>query len=137
VAFVERGGMTAAVMQALTWSLLGDATEVALIALCLDSLGIHVGLATSAVVFASLNLAMALPSTPGQVGVFEAGAGLGLMMAGLPGEVAVAFALLYRLMLWLPVTLAAGAVWLARKANAGGWSTPVGFTTGAGAGSSR
>jgi uncharacterized membrane protein YbhN (UPF0104 family) len=137
VAFVERGGMTAAVMQALTWSLLGDATEVALIALCLDSLGIHVGLATSAVVFASLNLAMALPSTPGQVGVFEAGAGLGLMMAGLPGEVAVAFALLYRLMLWLPVTLAAGAVWLARKANAGGWSTPVGFTTGARAGSPR
>ena len=118
VPFVERGGMTAAVLRALAWSLLGDATEIALIALCLDGLGIHAGFATGAVVFASLNLVVALPSTPGQVGVFEAGAGLGLVMAGLSAEVAVAFALLYRLVLWLPVTVAAGLVWLARRPGA-------------------
>ena len=117
VPFVERGGMTAAVLESLAWSLLGDATEVALIALCLDSLGIQVGFATYAVVFASLNLVVALPSTPGQVGVFEAGAGLGLVMAGLSGEVAVAFALLYRLVLWLPVTVASGLVWVARRSD--------------------
>ncbi|HWL87507.1 MAG TPA: lysylphosphatidylglycerol synthase transmembrane domain-containing protein [Polyangiaceae bacterium] len=97
------------------WSLLADGLEVALIYVCLRSLGISGGLQASLTVLAAVNLAIALPSTPGNVGVLEAGAALGLIAVGVPRESAIAFALLYRFVQWLPVTLAGAAVWWVRR----------------------
>ena len=101
-------------LKALGWSVLADGAEVALIAVCLGSLGIHASLPMSVAVLAGVNLAIALPSTPGHLGVFEAGAAVGLLFAGVSGEVAVSFALLYRIVQWVPVTLAAGILELVR-----------------------
>jgi len=102
---------------ALFWSLLADAGESALIALCLASLGVIPTLPMVVTVLASVNVAISLPSTPGQVGTFEAGATVGLLLAGLPSDVAVGFALVYRLVQWLPVTIAAGVLWLLRSSH--------------------
>lgn len=67
----------------------------------------------------ALNLAIALPSTPGQLGAFEAGAVLGLKMAGVPSEQALAAALVYHVVQALPVTLLGlGGLRLAREAEA-------------------
>ena len=96
-------------------SLVADGMEVALIYVCLRSLGIPGGLKMSLTVLAAVNLAIALPSTPGNLGALEAGAALGLIALGVPREPAVAFALLYRCVQWLPVTLAGAAVWWIRR----------------------
>jgi len=98
----------------LVWSLLADFGEIALIAVCLASLGIVPTLAMAVTVLASVNVAIALPSTPGHVGTFEAGATVGLLLVGVPSEIALGFALIYRLVQWLPVTIAAGILWLLR-----------------------
>jgi uncharacterized membrane protein YbhN (UPF0104 family) len=57
-------------------------------------------------VLLSLNLAIAVPSTPAQVGAFELGASAPLALLGVPPERALAFALLYHVMQALPTTLA-------------------------------
>lgn len=101
-------------LKAFGWSVLADGAEVALIAVCLGSLGIHASVTMSVAVLASVNLAIALPSTPGHLGVFEAGAAVGLLYAGVSGDVAVSFALLYRIVQWVPVTLVAGILELVR-----------------------
>jgi uncharacterized membrane protein YbhN (UPF0104 family) len=100
---------------ALVWSLASDAVEVALVALCLHGLGLPSGWLPSVTVFTAVNLAIALPSTPGNLGTLEAGAALPLIAMGVPHDSAVAFALVYRVVQWVPVTLAGAAllVWRA------------------------
>ena len=88
--------------------------EVAIIAVCLHGLGLPAGLGPSVTVFACVNLAIVLPSTPGNVGAQEAGAALALIALGVDRETAVAFALVYRAVQWLPVTLAGAIVWARR-----------------------
>jgi uncharacterized membrane protein YbhN (UPF0104 family) len=100
---------------ALGWSLLADGLEVALILLCIRSLGISGGVRESLTVLATVNLAIALPSTPGNLGTLEAGAALGLVASGVPRDSAIAFALLYRCVQWVPVTLAGALVWWLRR----------------------
>jgi uncharacterized membrane protein YbhN (UPF0104 family) len=100
---------------ALGWSLLADGLEVALILLCIRSLGISGGVHEGLTVLATVNLAIALPSTPGNLGTLEAGAALGLVASGVPRESAIAFALLYRCVQWVPVTLAGALVWWLRR----------------------
>jgi uncharacterized membrane protein YbhN (UPF0104 family) len=51
-----------------------------------------------------VNVAIAIPSTPGQVGVFEAGAVIVLGTLGVGRSEALAFALLYHAVHVLPVT---------------------------------
>ncbi len=99
---------------ALGWALAADAAEIAIIAVCLHGLGLAAGLLPSVAVFAGVNLAIALPSTPANVGAFEAGAALPLVALGTDRSAAVAFALVYRAVQWLPVTLAGTAVWARR-----------------------
>jgi len=103
------------VAQAVLWSFSADGFEVALIAVCLASVGIPATLTTSLAVLAAVNLAILLPSTPGQIGTLEAGASLGLVLMGTPSNAAIGFALLYRCMQWVPVTIAAGLVWAFRR----------------------
>ena len=51
-----------------------------------------------------MNLAIAIPSTPGHLGALEAGASLGLIAVGVDRESALAFALVYRVVQWVPVS---------------------------------
>lgn len=99
---------------ALVWSILADAVEVALIAVCLVALGQDAAPTTCLTVFGAVNLAIALPSTPGNIGALEAGAALPLMAMGVDREAAIAFALVYRVVQWVPVTLLGAAIWLSR-----------------------
>ena len=98
----------------LAWSLVADAVEIAIVGVCLQGLGLPAGLVTSVTVFASVNLAIALPGAPGNLGALEAGAALPLIALGVNADAAVAFALVYRAVQWLPVTLAGGVVWARR-----------------------
>jgi uncharacterized membrane protein YbhN (UPF0104 family) len=92
------------------WALVSDALEVAVVAACLQGVGAPAGLVPSVAVFAAVNLAIAVPSTPGNVGAQEAGASLALMATGVDRDTAVAFALVYRAAQWLPTTLLGAAL---------------------------
>jgi len=111
---LARRGELVSLAFSLVWSLLADSAEIALIAVCLASLGIVPTLAMAVTVLASVNVAIALPSTPGHVGTLEAGATVGLVLVGVPSEIVLGFALVYRLVQWLPITIAAGILWLLR-----------------------
>jgi uncharacterized membrane protein YbhN (UPF0104 family) len=95
----------------LAWSLVADAVEIAVIAVCLRGVGLNDGLVTSITVFAGVNLAIALPSTPGNLGTLEAGAALPLVALGVDHDAALAFACVYRVVQWLPITVAGAIVW--------------------------
>jgi len=99
------------------WSLVADAVEIAIIAVCLRGVGLPAGLVPSVTVFAAVNLAIALPSTPGNLGAMEAGAALALITLGTPRDTAMAFAIVYRAVQWFPVT-AVGALLLATQPRA-------------------
>jgi uncharacterized membrane protein YbhN (UPF0104 family) len=89
----------------LLWSAASDLADVAAIGLCAHAVGIHVGVAGWFVVFLAVNIAIAVPSTPGQVGVFEAGAVLALGTLGVGQNEALAFAILYHAANAIPITL--------------------------------
>jgi hypothetical protein len=96
------------------WSLAADAIEIAIVAVCLRGVGLPGGLAASVAVFAAVNLAIALPSTPGNVGAFEAGAALPLIAMGVGRDAAIAFAFVYRAVQWLPVSIVGCILWARR-----------------------
>jgi uncharacterized membrane protein YbhN (UPF0104 family) len=102
---------------AFVWSLAVDVFEIALVTVTLRSLGLAAGLGTSLTILGAVNLAIALPSTPGNAGAFEAGAALGLVALGVTHDAALAFALLYRAIQWVPVTTAGAIVWAYRLAR--------------------
>ncbi len=100
-------------VRSLLWSLFSDAVDVLLVALCLRALGIEVHPAVWAMVLLSVNLALLLPSTPGNLGVLEAGAVVALVAAGVSPEAALAFALVYHSIQLVPGTiLGMLAIWL-------------------------
>ena len=101
----------------LAWSLVADAVEIAVIAVCLRGVGVTAGLVTSVTVFAGVNLAIALPSTPGNLGTLEAGAALPLVALGVDHDAALAFACVYRVVQWLPITVAGAIVWMIRTGS--------------------
>ena len=108
---LDRRDLLRAVARSSCWSFAADAVELAIIAVCLRSLGLPCGLVTSIAVYAAVNLAIALPSTPGNVGAFEAGAALPLIALGVSRDAAVAFACVYRVVQWLPLSAVGLAVW--------------------------
>ncbi len=79
-----------------------DAGEVWL---CLRAVGIEVHWATPALVLLGGNLAIAIPTTPGQLGALEAGVVAGLSIVNVPVPSALAFALVYHVMQLLPIVL--------------------------------
>ncbi len=85
----------------LVWS--ADLGEVMAVFYALD---IHLPIAAGLLVLFSLNLWIAIPSTPAQVGALEAGAMWALQLLHVGGEKAFAFALLYHLLQVLPLILA-------------------------------
>ena len=104
-----------ALSRAMLYSILADTLEIVLIVVCLRSIGLAPGWLAAAGVLVGMNLAIALPSTPAQLGAFEAGTALSLTLFGVGAEQAVAFALLYRVVQWGPATLVGSVFWLAPR----------------------
>jgi uncharacterized membrane protein YbhN (UPF0104 family) len=91
------------------WATVADAVDLAMVGLCLGAVGLHVGPLTWCAILVGVNLAILLPSSPGQVGLVEAGAVMVLAGAGVSQPRALAFALLYHAAHLIPVTLVGGA----------------------------
>ncbi|HWU90839.1 MAG TPA: lysylphosphatidylglycerol synthase transmembrane domain-containing protein [Kofleriaceae bacterium] len=86
--------------------LVGWLIDLAMIHLVLRAVGIELPIEAGVLVLATLNLAIALPSTPGQVGALEVGALVGLRLLGVPEAEGLAFALLYHAVQMIPVLVA-------------------------------
>jgi uncharacterized membrane protein YbhN (UPF0104 family) len=83
--------------------------DVVMVKLILYALHIPVPWPGALLVLFTLNLAIALPSTPGQVGALEVGAVVGLKILGIPESPAVAFGVLYHAIQVIPL-LAVGLI---------------------------
>jgi uncharacterized membrane protein YbhN (UPF0104 family) len=84
-----------AVFTAYGWALASDTVDLATIALSLAAVQVYVGPISWCAILVAVNLAIAIPATPGQIGVLEAAAVLALAGLGVPQGRALAFALLY------------------------------------------
>lgn len=101
---------------ALLLSLLSIAADAGMIGLCLSAVGTSLSPLHWLLVFFAINLAIALPVTPGQVGVLETGAVVALSLLGVGANEALAFALLYHACHVLPTTLLGGlSLWQLRR----------------------
>jgi uncharacterized membrane protein YbhN (UPF0104 family) len=83
------------------------AADFAMVNLVLYAVGIRVPIASGLLILFTLNLTIAVPSTPAQIGALEVGAIAATDLLGIPREPAFAFALLYHALQVLPL-LAAG-----------------------------
>lgn len=92
------------------WALVSDLIDLTMIGLCLAAVGLHVPFLTSCAVLVGVNLASLLPSSPGQIGLVEAGAVLALASSGVGQPQALAFALLYHAAHLVPTTVGGGLV---------------------------
>jgi uncharacterized membrane protein YbhN (UPF0104 family) len=98
----------------IAWALAADAAEILVIALTARSVGLTLGIGPSIAVLGSVNLAILLPSTPANLGTLECGAAVALLGLGTPHEGALAFAVVYRVVQFVPITLAGAAIVAAR-----------------------
>jgi uncharacterized membrane protein YbhN (UPF0104 family) len=98
----------------IAWAFAADVAEIVVVALTARSVGLPLGIGGSIAVLGSVNLAILLPSTPANLGTLECGAVVALLGLGTPHEAALAFAVVYRIVQFLPITLAGAAVVAAR-----------------------
>jgi uncharacterized protein (TIRG00374 family) len=89
----------------LLFSFVSDFVDVGMLGLCLYGVGIHVGPVGWLLAFLTVNLAIVVPSTPGQIGVHEAGTVLALSALGIEPNVALAGALIYHAVHVVPTTV--------------------------------
>jgi uncharacterized protein (TIRG00374 family) len=82
------------------------------------AMGVETGYVSMLLVVGVVNLAGLIPASPGQLGVFEFFVTLVLVALGVSDNLALAYALVVHLVIWLPVTLA-GFVFLVRQGM--GW----------------
>jgi uncharacterized membrane protein YbhN (UPF0104 family) len=82
----------------LTW-----AADLMAVMLVLHAVGIDIPLAGAMFILFSFNLAIAVPSTPAQVGALQVGALAATKLMHIPDEPALAFALLYQMMQIIPL----------------------------------
>lgn len=113
-----------ALARSFAFGLASDLVDVALVALSAAAVGVHLGLAGAVAVLVAVNLAIALPSTPAQVGVLEAGAVIALVGLGVDRSQALAVALVYHVVHVVPVTLAGAAVIACAPRASGGRAAP-------------
>ncbi len=85
----------------LAWGL--DLVEIRC---CMAAIGADGGFPVALLALLLVNLAVALPISPGNAGTHELGGTLALSLAGAPTEQAVAFALLYHAVQTIPLVLA-------------------------------
>ena len=74
--------------------------------LVLYALGVTLPIAAGLLILFTLNLTIMVPSTPAQVGALEVGAIVALDLLHVPGEQALAFALLYHALQVIPLIIA-------------------------------
>lgn len=86
--------------------LLGWAADLTAVMLVLHAVGIEVPIAAGMFILFAFNLAIAIPSTPGQIGALQVGVLVATDILGIPREPALAFALLYQLVQVVPVIVA-------------------------------
>jgi len=114
--------------RALAWSTVVDAADLSMVWLCADAVGLHASLGTALCVYLAVNLAIAVPSSPGQVGFLEAGAVLALVGLGVGESRALAVALLYHAVHLVPVTLVGSVVLLRLRWRRAAAPAPTGET---------
>lgn len=90
-------------LRALGWGCASDLIDIGMIGLSLAAVGIHVPVGAWFLVLLTVNLAVSVPSTPGQVGVHETAAVLALGTLGVGVNEALVFALLYHAAHVLPL----------------------------------
>jgi uncharacterized membrane protein YbhN (UPF0104 family) len=83
--------------------------DLGMVMAVLYALDVHLPIAAGLLILFALNLAIAVPSTPAQVGALEAGAVAALLLLHVDREVALAFALLYHALQVIPL-IAAGLI---------------------------
>ncbi len=84
--------------------------DLAMIELVLHAARIDLPLGSGALLLLAINAAIAIPTTPGQLGVLELGALLGLRLLHAPESESLVFAVTYHLLQVVPILLAALAV---------------------------
>jgi glycosyltransferase 2 family protein len=102
-------GLRLAALTAVIWALEGT--------ICLivgDSLGVHLDPLDALFVMVLASFFAIIPAAPGAVGTFDGAVLLGLGAGGVPGGQAVAFALLIRFVIYVPITLLGLAFLIAR-----------------------
>jgi uncharacterized membrane protein YbhN (UPF0104 family) len=92
---------------ALAISIVAWLIDLAAIATTLLALGIRPAIADAMMLLLSVNLALLLPSAPGNIGSVELGATLGAVYVGVPHPQALAFALIYHAAQLAPLILIA------------------------------
>jgi uncharacterized membrane protein YbhN (UPF0104 family) len=100
---------TGGLWRSFFWALLSDLSDLAMIWLVARAAGFSIAPIGCAAVWAGVNVAIAVPAAPGQLGVLEAGAVLVLRALGAGDERALAIALAYHAAHIVP-TLLAGIV---------------------------
>jgi uncharacterized membrane protein YbhN (UPF0104 family) len=92
----------AVLVSVLTWCV-----DVGTIAAVMAAMGIDAPLSTDVLIFFTLNVTVAIPSTPAQAGAMELGVLAATRVVGIADEPALAFALVYHMMQVLPVVAGA------------------------------
>jgi uncharacterized membrane protein YbhN (UPF0104 family) len=92
-------------LRSLGWSMLSDAGNLLTVPLVLWALGAEAGPGAWFAVMAAARVSGLIPATPGQIGVQELGIVLVLRLFEVEQSVAIAAALVYRVVHFVPVTL--------------------------------
>jgi glycosyltransferase 2 family protein len=87
------------------WSLVLWIKNAAAFAICFRAFGLHVPLEAALLLQGIIGFGVAIPSTPGYGGVFEAATLLTLRLYGVDSSLAIAYALTYHLTTFIPITL--------------------------------
>ena len=90
-------------VRAFVWSTLSELCDVAMLGLVMQSLGLAIDPVACVLAFVVMNISTVLPSTPGQLGVFEATTAWALVATGVAPEQALACGFLYHLVHVVPV----------------------------------
>lgn len=106
---------TGALLRGFLWALASDLSDIAMIWLVAHAAGFALPFAGAIAVWVGINLAIAVPAAPAQLGVLEAGAVLVLRALGASDERALAIALVYHAAHVVP-TLLAGLLALGLRA---------------------
>jgi|GEM_PF-4561692 len=109
VLVVSRTLSFAVVARIVAFSWLGWGVEVVILLLAFAAFSLPVSIASAVLVVVGINVAIPIPGLPAQVGTFEAGVAGALLMRGITGPTALAFALSYHALMAVPV-YAAGAL---------------------------
>ena len=89
----------------VAWSLILWIKNAAAFAICFRAFGLDVPLEAALLLQGIIGFGVAVPSTPGFVGVFEAATLLTLRLYGVDASLAVSYALTYHVTTFIPITL--------------------------------